>query len=333
MKFKNKIQIILILFQLFVINSCTENSNPITPINNAHSKILFRANNQLGIIKADGSDFQLIPTEGNISFAANLSSDASKIVYGSADTAYQQIFLYNLTNNETIKITDDNLFHDSPVISPDGKSVLFLTKIDWMNHLYSKNIVNGEVKVLTNKLNSCDPIYSADGSKIACWINNGGDSVGIVLMDDDGNNPELIRRGFYPEFSPNSKKILYQNPIPPHDEGLYIMNVDGTENKFLSSIPFQEKPRFSPDGSRIVFSMFTTNFDIYLINIDGSNLVNVTNSEAGERQPIFTSDGSKIVFVQYDSVSSTNELCSMNVDGTDRKTIFVDTSNYGIIIF
>lgn len=327
-----KIKILSLLIFVFIINSCKESSNPIAPINNVHSKILFLANNQLGIINADGSDFQLIPTEGKYSFVANLSSDASKIVYGSVDTTYQQILLYNLRNNETMKITDDNLFHDSPVISPDCKSVLFLTKIDWMHHLYSKNIANGEVKVLTNKLNSYNPTFSADGSKIACRINNGGDSVGIVLMDSDGNNPELIGPGSYPEFSPNGKKILYQTPIPSYVE-LYIMNVDGTDNKFLSLIPFQTKPRFSPDGTRIVFSMFTTNFDIYLINIDGSNLVNVTNSESGETQPVFTSDGSKIVFVKYDGVSSTNKLCSMNVDGTDRKTIFEDSSNYGIRIF
>jgi Tol biopolymer transport system component len=328
-----KIKILSVLIFAFIVNSCKESSNPIVPINNVHSKILFLANNQLGIINADGSDFQLIPTEGNISFAANLSFDASKIVYGCVDNIPQQILLFNLHNNETTKITDDNLFHDSPILSPDCSSVLFLTRTDWMYHLYSKNIVNGEVKVLNNKLNSHDPIFSSDGSRIACWINNGGDSVGIVLMDNDGNNPELIGQGYYPEFSPNGKKILYQIPISSSNEGLYIMNLDGTENKFLSLIPFQTKPRFSPDGSRIVFTFFTTNFDIYLISIDGSNLVNITNDADGETQPVFTSDGSKIVFVQYDSVSSTNKLCSMNIDGTDRKTIFEDSSNYGIRIF
>jgi len=333
MKAKMKIQTILIVFLLLVINSCKENSNPIAPISNSHSKILFLANNQLGIINADGSDYQLVPTEGRYSFVADLSSDASKIVYGSVDTTYQQILLYNLRNNETMKITDDNLFHDSPVISPDNNSVLFLTRFDWIYRLYLKNIVNGNVKLLNNSLNAYDPTFSSDGSKIACWGNNGGDSVGVVVMNIDGSNPKLIGKGYYPEFSPDGKKILYQNPIPPSNEGLYIMNVDGTENKFLSLIPFQTKPRFSPDGSRIVFSMFTNNFDIYLINIDGSNLVNITKSESGETQPVFTSDGSKIVFVQYDGVSSTNKLCSMNIDGTDRKTIFVDSSNYGIRIF
>ncbi|MFN3693660.1 MAG: TolB family protein, partial [Ignavibacterium sp.] len=92
-------------------------------------------------------------------------------------------------------------------------------------------------------------------------------------------------------------------------------------------------PRFSPDGSRIIFSKFTTNFDIYLINVDGSNLINLTNSDAVETQPVFTSDGSKIIYSAYDTSTRLNKLYSMNIDGTDKKVIFEDSSNLGIKIF
>lgn len=333
MEYKMKIHLVVFIFLLLFANSCTENSNPIFPTNTGNSTILFSSNKKLAVINADGSNYQIIPIESNTVTVANLSSDASKVVYGSVDTTYQQIILYNLRNNETVKITDDNLFHDSPVISPDNNSVLFLTKFNWTYHLYLKNIVNGNVKLLNNSLNAYDPTFSSDGSKIACWGNNEGDSVGVVIMNIDGSNPKFIGKGYYPEFSPDGKKILYQNPIPPYDEGLYIMNIDGTDRNFISYIPYQTKPRFSPDGSKILFSKFTDNFDIYLINIDGSNLINLTNSSEGETQPEFTTDGSKIVFVQYDSVSKINKLCSMNTDGTNKKVVFEDSSIYGIKIF
>jgi TolB protein len=333
MEYKMKTHIVLFIFLLLFINSCKENSNPIFPTNTGNSTILFSANQKLAVINADGRNYQIIPVEANIATVANLSYDALKVVYGSVDTTYQQISLFNINKNETIKITDDNLFHDSPVISPDNNSVLFLTRFNWKYRLYLKNIVTGNVKVLNNNLNAYNPVFSSDGSKIVCCINNGGDSAGIVLMDNDGSNLKLIGKGDYPEFSPDGKKILYQNPIPPNDEGLYIMNVDGTDSRFISSIPFQTKPRFSHDGSKILFSKFTDNYDLYLINIDGCNLINLTNSPEGETQPVFTTDGSKIVFVLYDSVSRINKLCSMNIDGTNKKVIYEDSSNYGIKIF
>uniref|UniRef100_A0A7V2ZIF6 TolB protein n=1 Tax=Ignavibacterium album TaxID=591197 RepID=A0A7V2ZIF6_9BACT len=335
MRTKKKILSVLIVLHILVIYSCSDNSNPILPINSGHSKILFQANNQLNIINADGSNFQLVPTQGLYTFVAKLSSDASKVVYGSVDTdtTYQQILLYNFRSNETIKITDDNLFHDSPVISPDNNCVLYLTRRDWKNDLYLYNILNGEVKQINCNLNAFNPNFSADGSKIVCYGNNGGDSVGIFVMNIDGGDLTFIKNGSFPVFSPDGKKILYQKFIPPYDNGLYIMNTDGTEDKLLSLIPFQTNPRFSPDGSRIIFSKFTTNFDIYLINIDGSNLINLTNSDTEETQPVFTPDGSRIVFTQYDNITNTMKLYSMKIDGTDKKVIFEDSSNLGIKIF
>lgn len=333
MRTKKKILPVLIVLHILAIYSCSDDSNPILPINSGHSKILFQANNQLNIINVDGSNFQLVPTQGLYTFVANLSSDASKIVYGSVDTTYQQILLYNFLNNETIKITDDNIFHDSPVISPDNNSVLYLTRMDWKNGIYLYNILNGEFKQLNSNLNASNPNFSADGSKIVCYGNNGGDSVGIFVMNIDGSDLRFIKNGSSPVFSPDGKKILYQKFIPPYDEGLYIMDIDGSEDKFLSLIPFQTSPRFSPDGSRIIFSKFTTNFDIYLINVDGSNLINLTNSDAGETQPVFTSDGSRIVFTKYDIVNRTMNLCSMKVDGSELNIIYRDSSNYGLRIF
>lgn len=333
MRDKIKFQYILIVLLILIIYSCSEESNPIIPINKSHSRILFLANNQLKIINADGSDFQSVPTQGTYTFVANLSSDASKIVYGSVDTTYQQILLYNLRNNETIKITDDNIFHDSPIISPDNNSVLYLTRMDWEYRLYLYNILSNELIQLNSNLNAFNPNFSADGSKIVCNGNNGGDSVGIFVMNVDGSDLRLIKDGSSPVFSPDGKKILYQKFIPPYDEGLYIMNIDGTEDKFLSLIPFQTNPRFSPDGSRIIFSKFTTNFDIYIINVDGSNLINLTNSEAGETQPVFTTDGSRIVFTTYDIATRTMNLCSMKIDGSELNIIYQDSSNYGVRIF
>ena len=56
-------------------------------------------------------------------------------------------------------------------------------------------------------------------------------------------------------------------------------------------------PRFSPDGSRIVFSMMLgANSDIYVVERDGGAPQRLTTSPGVDTDPSFSPDGSKIVF-------------------------------------
>ena len=60
-------------------------------------------------------------------------------------------------------------------------------------------------------------------------------------------------------------------------------------------------PFFSPDGKKIIFATNFKeprgpNFDLYLINIDGSGLEQVTFSDKFDGFPMFSPDGKKLVF-------------------------------------
>ncbi|MFC1488584.1 PKD domain-containing protein [Thermodesulfobacteriota bacterium] len=65
--------------------------------------------------------------------------------------------------------------------------------------------------------------------------------------------------------------------------------------------------------------------DIWIMNPDGTNEVNLTNSPQNEDLPSFSPDGSKIAYINYD----TKQLCIMNNDGTDQTPIY--DSPYAII--
>ena len=56
-------------------------------------------------------------------------------------------------------------------------------------------------------------------------------------------------------------------------------------------------PAFSPDGSRIAFaSTRDGNFEIYVMDTDGTNPVRVTTDPQADGRPVFTADGSALVF-------------------------------------
>lgn len=76
-------------------------------------------------------------------------------------------------------------------------------------------------------------------------------------------------------------------------------------------------PRWSPDGSRFVFaSNMTGNFEIYVMNANGTNVNQLTRNSAGSWKPDWSPDGSKILFSGSDR-DRTYHVYVMNSDGSN----------------
>src|SRR5262249_35916852 len=72
---------------------------------------------------------------------------------------------------------------------------------------------------------------------------------------------------------------------------------------------------WSPDGSRLVFqSSAAGNFDLYVIDRDGSNLRVLAASPADDITPAFSPDGTHILFVS--EREGNREIYVMDADGS-----------------
>ena len=68
-------------------------------------------------------------------------------------------------------------------------------------------------------------------------------------------------------------------------------------------------PFFHPDGERIIFSSNWhnpdgRNFDLFIINIDGSGLERITFNETFDGFPMFSPDGDRLVFASNRDASA-----------------------------
>lgn len=76
----------------------------------------------------------------------------------------------------------------------------------------------------------------------------------------------------------------------------------------------ETEPTFSPDGTKIAFSDFDSG-DIWVMNPDGTNRINLTNNGMRNYAPVFSPDGSRLAFVSERDGNA--EIYLMNADGSN----------------
>ena len=92
------------------------------------------------------------------------------------------------------------------------------------------------------------------------------------------------------------------------------MDVD-TGDVYLLTDNWDIDPDWSPDGNRIVFaSNRHGNYEIYIMDADGSNQLRLTSNDVADTSPAWSPDGSRIAFVS--NRNSTPEIFIMSADGT-----------------
>jgi Tol biopolymer transport system component len=94
------------------------------------------------------------------------------------------------------------------------------------------------------------------------------------------------------------------------------MNQDGSNVRTLTNNGIA--PAWSPDGTRIAFvSLFPGNFEIQVMNADGSGVTRLTSHSATDWKPTWSPDGTRIAFQTNRHGTFNFEIYSMNAaDGT-----------------
>ena len=197
------------------------------------------------------------------------------------------IFTANADGTDLTKITDNPKYDAEPIVSSDGKRIVFGSQREGNFDVYTMNADGTSVKRLTDRMGyNGGPWFSPDGKKIA-W------------------------RAWYPETAEEKaqwKNCMENNYILAVPLDLWVMDADGSNKKMLlRNKATNFAPSWHPDGKRIIFSsnrddwhedirQYGHNFELYLINIDGTGLERITVNKTFDSFPLFSPDGKKLVW-------------------------------------
>ena len=265
----------------------------------SEGKIAFFSNRHddsgIYIMDADGANpFRLVGGG-----APAWSPDGAQIALYGSNGVGSDIFVVDANGNNLRSLTksriDGNRF---PVWSPDGSKIAFVSDRDGQIDIYLMTADGKNPRNLTFDLREEDrPSWSPDGKRVVFGAyqrnpqGNRAESEVFVMGADGANrinltqNPRAVNS--YPSWSPDGKKIAYRASPKPglwfQPFNIHVMNADGTNPVMLTNAGrwiYESRPNWSPDGKKIVFTRREPDgtHDIYSINLDGSGLVNLTQT-------------------------------------------------------
>lgn len=214
---------------------------------------------------------------------------------------------------------------------PNDKSILFASTHHHMDTCPAVAPYNPKAKYVW-------PVYP----EFDVFISNTKGKIIQQLTDTFGYDAEAT-------VSPKGDKIVFTS-TRSGDLELWTMNIDGSGLKQITTgLGYDGGAFFSPDGTKLVFRasrpktdeevkeykdllaqglVAPTNMEIYVCDIDGGNLKQITYLGKANWAPFFSPDGKKIIFSSNHASPRgySFQLYMINLDGTNLTQITTESN-------
>jgi TolB protein len=167
---------------------------------------------------------------------------------------------------------------------------------------------SGLVQLTTKPGPEFDPSWSPDGKQLVYRDSSQGINQDdeIYVMNADGSGKHNLTNNpagdWGPAWSPDGTTIAFNSMRADGLPNIYLIRSDGSGVKRLSTLE-GEYPTWSPDGKKIAFmsaqpgaSGSNPDYNIYVMNADGSRLMQLTTAPGEDGWPAWSPDGKKIAF-------------------------------------
>ncbi len=223
----------------------------------------------------------------------SFSPQGDKIVFVRKIEDCRQIFIINTDGSGEKCLSNPDFDEYDPAFSPDGSQIAFVSKREGTFAITIMNANGIKIRDLALQKGKIRfPAFSPNG-KFVAYVAYENELPGLYMIKSNGRGLRNIIQGKVvdsrPQFTPDGSKIIFlarQRGMKYSDVCVINKNGKQFKNLTIDLNYINQYPSITPDGKSIVFQSFTfNNCEIYRVDIDGNNLVNLTNHPKWDQSP------------------------------------------------
>jgi TolB protein len=201
------------------------------------------------------------------------------------------------------RLTSHPAHEGAPRFSPDGGFVVFEGERDGRSEIFRADVATGTVEQLTDSVSrKLGPAYSSDGSLIA-FMERRFVRWRVSVLDVETGEARSIGEEAWgacrPAFSPDGL-LAFVSTAESAKADLWFAEIAGRREGRAWRFPtrpdaYNYDPAFSPDGAKVAFASTrergeAEQWDIFLVDRNGRNLVQLTDGAGNDRFPDWRPD-------------------------------------------
>ena len=298
----------------------------------------------LGLSLGTEKDYKLLDEETYMEMESvgspNISPDGKQIIFTRGwvdkmnDRQASNLWIADSNGERIRELTHGNWRDSSPVWSPDGEKIAFLSDKDGTSQIHVMWLDTREVAQLTHVDKTPESLrWSPDGKMLVLtmFLEDTDDILEVELPDE----PEGAS---WAEGAIIIDRLSWRRdgrgPVPKGYSHIFIMDAElgGTPKQLTSGDYSHSDPQWSMDGKKIYFSAIRKpdaeylrgDSEIYSVDLETLDIKTLTDRNGPDRGPAVSPDGKWIAYTGYDDKNHTSHLSSlylMDVDGRKKRLL------------
>ncbi len=209
-----------------------------------------------------------------------------------------------------------------PAFNGDGSRIAFHSWAGDSRGIVTMDVGGTNGRLISNFVEDQLPTWTTDSNEIVMLSRRSGGRQSQLIKTDSATElgeSEILGEGEYPTIGANGQMVFKGWGSTAF--GLRIAADTMADVETVTNVDEDTAPALSPNGGQVVFmSKREGDWNIYLINIDGSGLQRLTDDAADDGLPTWSPDGNAIAFVS--NRGGPWAVWAMTPDGAGKRQLF-----------